>query len=129
MKGVQANTRGIKVVFKEVYQVVVLFYNQFCVCLSLFAERLYNSNGRDLRRALFSLKQIFQVTHTHAYIFHMQLLSVCCCRVQLVIVVPVHFCDDSISINVAFLSPCVSVCVCVSVGGSFYSCLCVNLLF
>lgn len=64
MKGVQANTRGIKVVFKEVYQVVVLFYNQFCLSLSLFAERLYNSNGRDLRRALFSLKQIFQVTHT-----------------------------------------------------------------
>lgn len=25
-------------------------------------ERLYNCNGRDLRRALFSLKQIFQVT-------------------------------------------------------------------
>lgn len=25
------------------------------------SEKLYNSNGRDLRRALFSLKQIFQV--------------------------------------------------------------------
>ena len=29
--------------------------------LSPSAEKLYNSNGRDLRRALFSLKQIFQV--------------------------------------------------------------------
>lgn len=26
-------------------------------------ERLYNCNGRDLRRALFSLKQIFQVAY------------------------------------------------------------------
>ncbi len=31
---------------------------------SLFspAEKLYNSTGRELRRALFSLKQIFQVS-------------------------------------------------------------------
>lgn len=36
--------------------------------LSLSAERLYNSNGRDLRRALFSLKQIFQVTCKHTHI-------------------------------------------------------------
>lgn len=40
--------------------------------LSFSTERLYNSSGRDLRRALFSLKQIFQVTHTytHTYISH-----------------------------------------------------------
>lgn len=37
----------------------------WCVCVCLSAERLYNSNGRDLRRALFSLKQIFQVNPCH----------------------------------------------------------------
>ncbi|KAA8586189.1 hypothetical protein FQN60_007758, partial [Etheostoma spectabile] len=34
--------------------------NNHFLHLSLSPERLYNSNGRDLRRALFSLKQIFQ---------------------------------------------------------------------
>ena len=33
-----------------------------CSFFSYTTEKLYNSNGRDLRRALFSLKQIFQVT-------------------------------------------------------------------
>uniref|UniRef100_A0A669F670 Formin homology 2 domain containing 3a n=1 Tax=Oreochromis niloticus TaxID=8128 RepID=A0A669F670_ORENI len=36
----------------------ITIYVSFSVCPP--AERLYNSNGRDLRRALFSLKQIFQ---------------------------------------------------------------------
>lgn len=31
-------------------------------------ERLYNCNGRDLRRALFSLKQIFQVTNVTTHV-------------------------------------------------------------
>jgi hypothetical protein len=30
----------------------------------VFAEKLLNSEGRELRRALFSLKQIFQVSLT-----------------------------------------------------------------
>jgi hypothetical protein len=32
-----------------------------CVCFCV-AEKLLNSEGRELRRALFSLKQIFQVS-------------------------------------------------------------------
>lgn len=32
-----------------------------CVCLHV-TEKLLNSEGRELRRALFSLKQIFQVS-------------------------------------------------------------------
>ena len=39
----------------------------YFMSLSVSAERLYNSNGRDLRRALFSLKQIFQVTQRHRH--------------------------------------------------------------
>jgi len=31
----------------------------------LFAEKLLNSSGREFRRALFSLKQIFQVFMYH----------------------------------------------------------------
>lgn len=34
-----------------------VFTDGFC----LHTEKLYNSTGRELRRALFSLKQIFQV--------------------------------------------------------------------
>lgn len=61
---------------------------------SVSTERLYNSNGRDLRRALFSLKQIFQVTtHTHTYFIEF-VVTVCCSRLQLVIVATVHFHDD-----------------------------------
>lgn len=48
-----------------------------CFFFSALSETLYNSNGRDLRRALFSLKQIFQVIHTHT--MWMQLPSVCHC--------------------------------------------------
>lgn len=33
----------------------------FPLSCSLHTEKLYNSTGRELRRALFSLKQIFQV--------------------------------------------------------------------
>lgn len=38
--------------FIESTKLIVLFF---------VSEKLYNSSGRDLRRALFSLKQIFQV--------------------------------------------------------------------
>lgn len=38
--------------FIESTKLIVLFF---------ISEKLYNSSGRDLRRALFSLKQIFQV--------------------------------------------------------------------
>ena len=40
------------VTFVEPTKLIVIFF---------ISEKLYNSSGRDLRRALFSLKQIFQV--------------------------------------------------------------------
>lgn len=41
-----------------------IFTDIFC----LHTEKLYNSTGRELRRALFSLKQIFQVCDS---LFHL----------------------------------------------------------
>lgn len=38
----------------------LIFFHSF-LSFSLHTEKLYNSTGRELRRALFSLKQIFQV--------------------------------------------------------------------
>ena len=35
-----------------------------------FSERLLNSTGRELRRALFSLKQIFQVCIVSTYMYY-----------------------------------------------------------
>uniref|UniRef100_A0A8D0KUX9 FHOD1 N-terminal GTPase-binding domain-containing protein n=1 Tax=Strix occidentalis caurina TaxID=311401 RepID=A0A8D0KUX9_STROC len=47
----------------RVHACIVLFMlNFFLLSFFFFPEKLYNSNGRDLRRALFSLKQIFQVS-------------------------------------------------------------------
>lgn len=58
MKDVQ----GDKCQHVAVSQPLLGIINALCFVF-LSAEKLYNSNGRDLRRALFSLKQIFQVTH------------------------------------------------------------------
>lgn len=45
------------------------------VCCFFISEKLYNSSGRDLRRALFSLKQIFQVKkETNAQVLSFALL-------------------------------------------------------
>lgn len=42
-----------------------------CVSCSCVSEKLYNSQGPELRRSLFSLKQLFQVTHTHTWMNHL----------------------------------------------------------
>lgn len=110
---------------------LLLSYRQITtlsLSLSLPPERLYNSNGRDLRRALFSLKQIFQVTHTYFTCNYCQfvvaeyswLLWPLCASMM-----------TGISINVAFLSPrvCVSVWVCVALCVGVCVCVCVSLYF
>lgn len=38
----------------------LLFFFSFVVCIYLISDKLLTTEGRDLRRALFSLKQIFQ---------------------------------------------------------------------
>lgn len=84
--------------------------NNHFFSLSLFAERLYNSNGRDLRRALFSLKQIFQVTDTYFT------CNYCQCVVAEYSWLLWSLCASTmtgISINVASLSLCVYLCGCV----------------
>ena len=51
-----------------------------CVCvlylffIYVFAEKLYNSKGRELRRALFSLKQIFQV---RLFLYYCIIVHIC----------------------------------------------------
>lgn len=59
--------------FYHFLSVLLPFVELYCTSITtsmssfVSTERLYNSNGRDLRRALFSLKQIFQVTNTHTH--------------------------------------------------------------
>lgn len=54
-----------RMVFKEKSALPVTSLDNVTINLFLFfsflTEKLYNSIGRELRRALFSLKQIFQV--------------------------------------------------------------------
>lgn len=51
------NEYGVLYIYNKKDIIIVIY---FFVCYFGFAEKLLTSEGRELRRALFSLKQIFQ---------------------------------------------------------------------